>query len=329
MQNQSPLFHSSLELFGHAISHFVGKKPFDRKMVILHLANAVELILKDMVLRNGLSIYDKPKETISTFKALKTLEEKGVPIPLRHHIDMLIDERNTLQHRFGSPEEIACIYYMDTTQAFFNQVMTDVYDQDFMAIIVAFTDKDDFKEWQNFGISDGLELQGLEKYSQIQPLGAYLSSWAYFLKVSSKFKDSLGKIAGYSPDFPDLQYSYYERLGIKLPNDLKTSLRSYQELSLTCMRGDVIPDAKQVKSLIEDIKKYEEFIGSLDTDQINKKISHYNTQFHRETSFSHGVSVGYEHMNFLDETPKNKLQDALENLYDNGETLYSSASIEE
>lgn len=50
INSSSPLFQSSLELFTHAISHFNSRKELDRKLVILHMANAIELILKDIIL---------------------------------------------------------------------------------------------------------------------------------------------------------------------------------------------------------------------------------------------------------------------------------------
>jgi hypothetical protein len=53
MAIESPLFQSSMELLGHSITHFNGTSELDRKLVILHLSNAVELLLKDMVLDSG------------------------------------------------------------------------------------------------------------------------------------------------------------------------------------------------------------------------------------------------------------------------------------
>ena len=64
MAIESPLFQSAMELLGHSFSHFNSSKELDRKLVILHLANAVELVLKDLVLDSGESIYKGPKETI-------------------------------------------------------------------------------------------------------------------------------------------------------------------------------------------------------------------------------------------------------------------------
>ena len=76
MAIESPLFQSSMELLGHSFTHFNASEELDRKLVILHLANAVELILKDLVLDSGESIYKSPKETITIHGCIKSLQEK-------------------------------------------------------------------------------------------------------------------------------------------------------------------------------------------------------------------------------------------------------------
>lgn len=78
MAIESPLFQSSMELLGHSISHYNGKNELDRKLLILHLANAVELILKDLVLDAGKSIYKNAKETITIQGCLSELKNENI-----------------------------------------------------------------------------------------------------------------------------------------------------------------------------------------------------------------------------------------------------------
>ena len=123
MGYDSPLFQSALELFAHAIEHFNRGDERDRKFVILHLANAVELILKDFLLDLGESIYKNPKETVSIWEAIRKLKEKEsedekIRIPSTNKIEILIDERNALQHRYGFPNEITTIFHMENTYNF-------------------------------------------------------------------------------------------------------------------------------------------------------------------------------------------------------------------
>ena len=55
MKNRSPLLVSALELVAHAIDLYVQANQRKYKFIVLHLANAVELMLKDRVLLTGVS----------------------------------------------------------------------------------------------------------------------------------------------------------------------------------------------------------------------------------------------------------------------------------
>ncbi len=126
MAIESPLFQSAMELLGHSLTHYNGKNELDRKLVILHLANAVELILKDLLLDAGESIYKGPKETITIQGCLSGLDSKGIKLPFLNKIELLIDERNALQHRFGSPNQLTSIFYMNIAQQFFREILKKI-----------------------------------------------------------------------------------------------------------------------------------------------------------------------------------------------------------
>ena len=120
MAHTSPLFQSALDLFSHSIEHFNSGTERDRKFVIMHLANAVELIFKDLMLDLGLSIYKNPKETVTITGAMECLsKDKQIKIPYLNKLELLIDERNALQHRYGFPNELTTIFYMEATYEFF------------------------------------------------------------------------------------------------------------------------------------------------------------------------------------------------------------------
>jgi len=113
MSDKSPLFVSSLELIAHATELFAQKNPKKYKFIILHLANAVELILKDCVIDQGISIYEKPGITITIWESIKRLNDKGVVVSELPVIELLIDDRNTIQHRFGHPSAESTYYYIE------------------------------------------------------------------------------------------------------------------------------------------------------------------------------------------------------------------------
>ena len=128
MSDKSPLFVSALELLAHSTELFAQKNAKKYKFVILHLANAIELVVKDCVIDQGLSIYqDKSNRTIDIWECFKKLETKGIVIPERPVIELLVDDRNTIQHRFGYPNAESVYYYLEQVIAFFRRFLNDHY----------------------------------------------------------------------------------------------------------------------------------------------------------------------------------------------------------
>jgi len=127
MGDGSPLFHSALDLLAHACEHYVSGEERDRRFVILHLANAIESLLKDRLLDLQISIYENPKQTKTITRVLSDLEKHNVTVPLKHIIELLVDERNNLQHRFGSPNSIMVKYYFDNSLRFFEEFMNEAF----------------------------------------------------------------------------------------------------------------------------------------------------------------------------------------------------------
>ena len=189
MAYDSPLFQSSLELFGHAIEHFNWGTERDRKFVILHLANAVELIFKDLLLDLGESIYKNPKETITVTGSIKTLtEEKGIQIPNLNKLELLIDERNSLQHRYGFPKELTTIFYMEAVYNFFNEFLKENYDLEIDKILEEFVSPDDLASFQLRQAVTTNELDKLIKLARIHPVGALLSAYTYLEKQLNEIR---------------------------------------------------------------------------------------------------------------------------------------------
>ena len=79
------------------------------KFALLHVDQAVELILKECVRANGKSIYKNPKETIIIWGAYDILSGLNIPISERADLEMLHEERNSIQHKYAnlSPEDAA------------------------------------------------------------------------------------------------------------------------------------------------------------------------------------------------------------------------------
>lgn len=128
LSDKSPLFISSLELLAHATEIYTQNNQKKFKFIILHLANAIELILKDRMIDKGISIYCKGgSQTISIWKAFDDLEQQGIIICERPIIEILIDDRNTIQHRFGFPNGDCVYYYLENVVGFFKRFLDEEY----------------------------------------------------------------------------------------------------------------------------------------------------------------------------------------------------------
>jgi hypothetical protein len=128
MSDKSPLFVSALELIAQATELYATGHPRKYKFAILHLSNGIELILKDCLVDHGVSIYKNPKETITIWGAFEELSKLGINVPEKPLIELLIDDRNTIQHRFGFPNAESVFYYLEGVVAFFVRFLKEQYD---------------------------------------------------------------------------------------------------------------------------------------------------------------------------------------------------------
>ncbi|WP_017300216.1 HNH endonuclease [Nodosilinea nodulosa] len=142
MSDKSPLFVSALELMAHAVEIYASNDPKKNKFVILHLANAIELILKDCLVDQGISIYKHPKETISIWSAISEIENLSIEIPMKPIIELLIDDRNTIQHRFGYPSAETTFYYLEKIAEFFKKFIRVQYRAELSLVLESYLNKD-------------------------------------------------------------------------------------------------------------------------------------------------------------------------------------------
>lgn len=176
MGEGSPLFHSALELLAHAIEHYLAGEERDRRFMILHLANAVELLLKDTCVDLGESIYKGPKETKTIWAVIGDLEKQQVDIPLKPILELLIEERNNIQHRFGSETEVMANWYMEKMLEFFEGYMSSRFNLSLRSYMINFIDPTvlgrvlpDTTKADPFAAA--------REAAQLQPAGAVLGVW--------------------------------------------------------------------------------------------------------------------------------------------------------
>jgi hypothetical protein len=195
MSDKSPLFVSAIELLAHATELYTHGNERKYKFVILHLANAIELILKDRLVDKGVSIYVQKKFlTVSIWEACDQLIKVEVDIPERPVIELLIDDRNTIQHRFGFPDATTVYYYLEKTVSFFKRFLDEEYNVELVNILNPYLSEEDLaiigliKEEKD-------EYTSLDKLFELSPDSAVLQA---FNLVESKFTSVMGI------DFPQL-----------------------------------------------------------------------------------------------------------------------------
>ena len=284
MAIESPLFQSSMELLGHSFSHFNSTKELDRKLVILHLANAVELILKDLVLDFGESIYKGPKETITIHGCIKILQEKGFNIPFLNKIELLIDERNALQHRFGSPNKLTTIFYMNIAQDFFKEVLNNHYSQNYDEVIPQFTDKKELATFMLREPADDTELENLKKLSNVHSLGALLSAMTYLEKKTVEFGKKIGleKELRRRPPWHMASPRFLERFNLKVPTELGRKLDETRRLRNLAAHGRSEPSKADVAKAIDAIEEFEQFLSKVNIEEIKEKVDEYLLELENE-----------------------------------------------
>lgn len=210
MSEKSPLFVSAIELLAHATELYTQGHERNYKFVILHLANAIELILKDRLVDKGVSIYvpNRP-QTINIWDAFEKLEEVDITIPERPVIELLVDDRNTIQHRFGFPNADAVYFYLEQVLAFCKRFLDEEYGVSLTDILELYLSEEDL---EILGLAEKEEdkYAFLDKLFELSPESAVLQAYklteSKFMKLMAPDPSFKGPFSAFwrMPDFPHL-----------------------------------------------------------------------------------------------------------------------------
>jgi hypothetical protein len=123
----SPLLRSAFEVLNHGLWHFFrSQTTTDMKFALLHVDQAIELLLKERVRAGGKSIYKNPKETITIWGAYDLLtNELHVTIPERPDLELLHEERNSIQHKYANPSPDDAAFHMERAMKFIRRFVKD------------------------------------------------------------------------------------------------------------------------------------------------------------------------------------------------------------
>ena len=125
----SPLIRSAFEVLEHGLSHYLrSNTPKDMKFALLHIDQAIELMLKERVRIGGKSINkpNNPKETISIWQAYEILEKDlGCKIPEKTDLELLHEERNSIQHKYLNPSANDAAFHVEKAMKFIDRFVRD------------------------------------------------------------------------------------------------------------------------------------------------------------------------------------------------------------
>jgi len=122
--NISPILRHAIESFEHGIFHYLDGTDIGRKFSLLHIDHAIELIIKEKLLRLGKSIYKNDGKTLSIHEAFNSIE-KEASIPERPRLEDLHDLRNTVQHKGLALDELTTEFYITEGYNFIKRFLTD------------------------------------------------------------------------------------------------------------------------------------------------------------------------------------------------------------
>lgn len=192
-------------------------------------------------------------------------------------IELLIDERNALQHRFGSPNELTAIFYMNIAIDFFKEVLREHYDQDFDEVISQFVEENDLLAFQMRNPQNDSELENLRNLAKVHSLGALLAAMTYLEKKTIEFGESVGleQELRRRPPWHIMSPSYLDRFGVVIPDDLARKMHETRKLRNMAAHGRGEPTREDVDNAIKSIEEFEHIIAAINTEEIKSNVESY------------------------------------------------------
>ncbi|WP_162917475.1 hypothetical protein [Dongia deserti] len=115
---QSPMLKHAIESLEQGLAHFLEGTERSRKFALLHIDNAVELMLKEKCVVLGKSIYKGDGTTLTIHEAFNSLKKEGVSIPEQPRLEELHDLRNTIQHKGLVPDSLTTKFHVEVAYSF-------------------------------------------------------------------------------------------------------------------------------------------------------------------------------------------------------------------
>jgi hypothetical protein len=132
MLSRSPILRFALEVFDHGLANAVSDNPRDWKMAVMSMAQTVELVVKATLVERNVPIYGKDNKTITSHEGLTSLAQLWQQDRINMHarIQVLVDERNSIQHKYGAIDSVTLDYHLDTVFEFLRPLLANEFDLD-------------------------------------------------------------------------------------------------------------------------------------------------------------------------------------------------------
>lgn len=108
----------AFETFQHGLEHYLEQSPLSRKFALIHLDQAVELLLKEKIVQLNKSIYKGDNTTLNMRECFNSLENAKVDLSERPRLEDLHDLRNAVQHKGLTPDPESTDYYVEVAYGF-------------------------------------------------------------------------------------------------------------------------------------------------------------------------------------------------------------------
>lgn len=130
MAQTSPILRFALEVLHHALENYASATPRHRKIAVLNLAQAVELAVKAALVEKNVPIFEKNSRTLVVHDALDRLAALWGVERIAYHarVELLADERNAIQHRYGHVDDVSLDYHMETTFGVLREILEREFD---------------------------------------------------------------------------------------------------------------------------------------------------------------------------------------------------------
>lgn len=153
---KSPILKSAIESLEHGLDHSTKKTPKDWRFAILHVDQAVELILKEKLVLMGKSIY-KGKKSLNLHETFNELKKQGIIIPEKPIIEEAHNIRNRTQHRGHTFIKEIITYYIEEEYKFVKKFLKTEMNIDISQIIELET-KPSFERYESYSLNKQIKL---------------------------------------------------------------------------------------------------------------------------------------------------------------------------